>query len=175
MINVLISEDELLVRMGILSMINWEGMGMKVVSCVSDGLAALSDALKLRPDIVITDIVMPGMDGISLLGALRSEGLRPTCIVITALHQRQAMERAEELGIVACLVKATMTQREIMAALMAACAHIEDKGADGSECSSRAAHSLSERSLNYSVVVCPRSRFRLPLPPRAAPPFALAM
>ena len=129
MINVLISEDELLVRMGILSMINWEGMGMKVVSCVSDGLAALSDALKLRPDIVITDIVMPGMDGISLLGALRGEGLRPTCIVITALHQRQAMERAEELGIVACLVKATMTQRDIMAALMAACAHIEDKGA----------------------------------------------
>ena len=114
MINVLISEDELLVRMGILSMINWEGMGMKVVSCVSDGLAALSDALKLRPDIVITDIVMPGMDGISLLGALRGEGLHPTCIVITALHQRQAMERAEELGIVACLVKATMTQRDIM-------------------------------------------------------------
>lgn len=129
MINVLISEDELLVRMGILSMINWEGMGMKVVSCVSDGLAALSDALKLRPDIVITDIVMPGMDGISLLGTLRGEGLHPTCIVITALHQRQAMERAEELGIVACLVKATMTQRDIMAALMAACAHIEDKGA----------------------------------------------
>ena len=125
MITVLIAEDGVLVRMGILSMINWEGMGMKVVSCVSDGLAALSDALKFRPDIVITDIVMPGMDGINLLSTLRSKGLRPTCIVITALHHRQAMEYAEELGIVACLVKATMTQRDIMAALMAAGTQIE--------------------------------------------------
>ena len=125
MVNVLIAEDELLVRMGILSMINWESMGMKVVSCVSDGLAALSDALKFRPDIVITDIVMPGMDGLSLIRALRERGIRPACIVITALHQRQAMELADELGIVACLVKATMTQREIMAALMSASAKME--------------------------------------------------
>lgn len=128
MINVMIAEDELLVRMGILSMINWDSMGMKVVSCVSDGLAALDDALKFRPDIVITDIVMPGMDGISLMRALRERGQRPACIVITALHQRQAMELADELDIVACLVKATMTQREIMAALMSASARTDISG-----------------------------------------------
>lgn len=120
MISVMIAEDELLVRMGIMSMVNWESMGMKVVSCVSDGLAALGDARKYHPDILITDIVMPGMDGINLLHTLNDEGIKPVCIVITALHQRQAIECSNELGIVACLVKATMTQRDITAALMQA-------------------------------------------------------
>lgn len=128
MINVLIAEDELLVRMGILSMINWENMGMKVVACVGDGLAALDDAIKYRPELIITDIVMPGLDGISMLRKVREQGLNPMSIVITALHQSSAAEHIRELNIVACLVKATMTQRDIVSALMLARSRLPEGG-----------------------------------------------
>lgn len=128
MINVLIAEDELLVRMGILSMINWENMGMKVVACVGDGLAALDDAIKYRPELIITDIVMPGLDGISMLRKVREQGLNPLSIVITALHQSSAAEHIRELNIVACLVKATMTQRDIVSALMLARSRLPEGG-----------------------------------------------
>lgn len=127
-INVLIAEDELLVRMGILSMINWENMGMKVVACVGDGLAALDDAMRYRPELIITDIVMPGLDGISMLRKVREQGLNPLSIVITALHQSSAAEHMAELNIVACLVKATMTQCDIVSALMLARSRLPEGG-----------------------------------------------
>jgi two-component system response regulator YesN len=70
MIRVLIVDDEFLVRVGIKTMINWEELGFEIVGDAENGDQALEMARELRPDLVLTDIRMPKMDGLELIRAL---------------------------------------------------------------------------------------------------------
>ena len=63
MIKILIADDEPLVRAGIKAVIPWNDHGFDVIGEVSDGNEAYEKILALKPDILITDIKMPGMDG----------------------------------------------------------------------------------------------------------------
>jgi len=67
MINVLIAEDELLIRMGLESSIPWNELGFNIVAIVSDGQKAWDAYQRYQPDILITDIRMPKLDGIELI------------------------------------------------------------------------------------------------------------
>jgi len=57
------------------SLIDWQTLGLDLVATANDGVAALAAIAQLRPDIVITDIRMPGYDGIELIG--RAKALNP--------------------------------------------------------------------------------------------------
>ncbi len=91
-----------------------EGM---VVTAVGDPQEALE---KLRggftPDIIIMDIVMPGMDGIELLTKIREEKLSPSSIVIVLSNQGQQsdIDRAKAIGINGYIVKATTIPSEVL-------------------------------------------------------------
>ena len=65
MIKVLIADDEPLVRAGIKTVLPWNMYGFDVIAEAADGKEAYEKILKLKPDILITDIKMPGMDGIT--------------------------------------------------------------------------------------------------------------
>jgi len=67
MLKILIVDDEMLVRVGMRSLIQWEEHGFRVIGDASDGEAALALMESEVPDIVLTDIVMPGMDGLRLI------------------------------------------------------------------------------------------------------------
>jgi len=89
-----------------------------------------NDALtKLRgglvPDIMVFDIIMPGMDGIELLETVRKENLSPksTVIMLTNESDSKTIERAKELGIEGYIVKATSVPSEVAAQVI----HIADK------------------------------------------------
>ena len=72
MLTALIAEDELLVRLGISSSVPWAELDVAVIGEVEDGLEAWTLYQKYNPDIVIVDLLMPGMSGMELLQRIRA-------------------------------------------------------------------------------------------------------
>ena len=84
MIRVLMVDDEPLVRRGIVAGVDWAALGCEVVGEAQSGEEGLALARKLKPELIITDIRMPKMDGITMMNLLREEGCAAHCIVLTA-------------------------------------------------------------------------------------------
>ena len=99
---VLIAEDEALIRLDLREMLIEEGYD--VVGEVGDGEAALRLAEQLRPDLVILDIKMPIMDGLTAAENIAGSRLAPV-VILTAFSQRDLVERARAAGAMAYLVK----------------------------------------------------------------------
>ncbi|MGY2002919.1 ANTAR domain-containing response regulator [Blastococcus sp. SYSU DS1024] len=101
-IRVVIAEDEALIRLDLKEMLEEEGY--LVVAEVGDGQQAVDRAEELRPDLVILDIQMPVLDGLSAAEQIASARVAPV-IVLTAFSQRELVERARDAGAMAYLVK----------------------------------------------------------------------
>jgi AmiR/NasT family two-component response regulator len=101
-IRVIIAEDEALIRLDLKEMLEEEGYS--VVAEVGDGQQAVDQAAELRPDLVILDIQMPVLDGLSAAEQIASARIAPV-IVLTAFSQRELVERARDAGAMAYLVK----------------------------------------------------------------------
>jgi response regulator NasT len=99
---VLIAEDEALIRLDLKEMLEEEGY--TVVAEVGDGQQAVDQAEELRPDLVILDIQMPVLDGLSAAEQIAQARTAPV-IVLTAFSQRELVERARDAGAMAYLVK----------------------------------------------------------------------
>lgn len=84
MIRVLMVDDEPLVRHGVAAGMDWASLGCEVVGEAQSGEEGLALARRLKPDLIITDIRMPKMDGITMMNMLREEGCAARCIVLTA-------------------------------------------------------------------------------------------
>jgi AmiR/NasT family two-component response regulator len=102
LIRVLIAEDEALIRLDLKEMLEEEGY--TVVAEVGDGQQAVDQARELAPDLVILDIQMPVLDGLSAAGQIAGARIAPV-IVLTAFSQRELVERARDAGAMAYLVK----------------------------------------------------------------------
>lgn len=105
MLRVLIADDEHRICMLIEKLIDWESMEMEVVACASDGIEALERIRTQRPDIVITDIRMPGYDGIELIGKSMEEGYRPEFIIISGYRHFEYARSAIRYGVSDYLLK----------------------------------------------------------------------
>jgi response regulator NasT len=101
-VRVLIAEDEALIRLDLKEMLEEEGY--EVVAEVGDGQQAVDRATELAPDLVILDIQMPVLDGLSAAEQIASARIAPV-IVLTAFSQRELVERARDAGAMAYLVK----------------------------------------------------------------------
>ncbi|SEO96460.1 ANTAR domain-containing response regulator [Trujillonella endophytica] len=99
---VLIAEDEALIRLDLKEMLEEEGY--VVVAEVGDGQQAVDRARELTPDLVILDIQMPVLDGLSAAEQIAADRVAPV-IVLTAFSQRELVERARDAGAMAYLVK----------------------------------------------------------------------
>ena len=124
MYSVLIAEDELLVRMGLAGSVAWDSLGLQIVAECSDGLVALEQYDRWKPDIVFTDIRMPGMDGLALIREIRNRDKRCEIIVITCIEDFKVLHAAMEMGISGYLLKATMKQEDIVAAIRQALSNL---------------------------------------------------
>lgn len=98
---VLVAEDESLIRMDIVETLI--DFGFDVIAEAADGLEAVELANSKKPDIIVMDIKMPNLDGIS--AAEQIQPLRIPIVLLTAFSQKELVERASEAGAMAYVVK----------------------------------------------------------------------
>lgn len=117
MYKVLIAEDEILVRLGLANSINWEKLDMILVAQASNGVQAFELFQKERPDIVITDIRMPLMDGMTLIQKIREIDSRCKIVIITCVEEFSYARQAIACQVEDYILKLTMDMNEIEALL----------------------------------------------------------
>ncbi len=105
MIKVMIVDDEKYVRMGIKNDTDWALIGCEVVAEASNGEMAMELAGEFRPDLVISDIKMPKMDGIELAGKLLEKYPDTKVIFLTAYNEFEYARQAVRLGVSDYLLK----------------------------------------------------------------------
>jgi AmiR/NasT family two-component response regulator len=98
---IVVAEDESLIRMDIVETL--KDQGFDVVGEAGDGLKAIELAKELKPDLMVMDIKMPDMDGLS--AAEQIAKLRIPVVFLTAFNQQELVARASEVGAMAFLVK----------------------------------------------------------------------
>lgn len=121
---VLIADDEKKICALIKSLIDWEGMGLELVGIATNGIEALEMAEKLQPHIIITDIKMPGMDGIALIENAQRLQLKSQFIMISGYKQFEYAHSAIRFGVQSYILK-PIDKEELHQALMKAKTAIE--------------------------------------------------
>ena len=99
---VLVAEDEALIRLDLVELLT--GEGYDVVGEAGDGEEALRLARELEPDLVVMDVKMPKMDGITAATHIAEERIAPV-VMLTAFSQRDLVDRARQAGAMAYVVK----------------------------------------------------------------------
>lgn len=105
MMKVVVVEDEALVRRGIVLTVDWAGVDCAVVGEAADGMEGLEAIRESQPDLVVTDIKMPRLDGLEMVRQLREEGNRAHVIILTAYSDFSYAQAALKLGAVDFLLK----------------------------------------------------------------------
>jgi DNA-binding NarL/FixJ family response regulator len=93
---IVIADDHEIYRRGLKAFLEHEGMS--VIASVATGNQAVDDTIKLRPDILIVDLVMPDLDGFAVLTLVKYLVPETRVIILTALRDRSLVKRASELG-----------------------------------------------------------------------------
>lgn len=119
-IRILITDDHIVVRQG-LRMFLAEDSEMNVVGEASDGAEALRLAQELRPDVILMDVLMPVMDGITATGKIRSELPDTEIIALTSVLEDDAVIGAVKAGAIGYLLKDAEPE-ELITAIKAAAA-----------------------------------------------------
>jgi AmiR/NasT family two-component response regulator len=119
---VVIAEDEALIRMDLREMLEEEGY--IVVAEAGDGQAAIAAVEEHKPDLVILDVKMPILDGITAAEQIVAKR-GAAVVMLTAFSQRELVNRARDAGAMAYLVK-PFTKNDLMPAIeMAVSRHVE--------------------------------------------------
>ena len=99
---VVVAEDEALIRLDLVELLTEEGY--EVIGQAGDGEAAVKLARELEPDLVVMDVKMPKMNGITAAELIAAERIAPV-VMLTAFSQRELIEKAREAGAMAYVVK----------------------------------------------------------------------
>ena len=105
MYRVILVDDERLILRGLSTVVPWAELGCEVAGTAHDGVSGLKLIHDLRPDIVMTDIRMPNMDGLTMLAAIRSEFPGIQMSVLTAYRDFEYARKAITLGVCRYLLK----------------------------------------------------------------------
>ncbi len=107
MYKVLIIDDEPVVRKGIINVIGWEGFGCRIVGEAANGIEGKNLILEHRPDIILTDIYMPEMNGLDMIRETLSAVPKAQIIVLTGYRNFDYIQEALRLGAADYLLKPT--------------------------------------------------------------------
>lgn len=113
MFKVFLVEDEIVVREGIRNNIHWEQYGFIYVGDASDGELALPLIRQIQPDLLITDIKMPFMDGLSLIELVRRELPRTKIVIISGYDDFTYAQQAISIGVDRYLLKPIMKEKMV--------------------------------------------------------------
>jgi two-component system response regulator YesN len=102
---IIIVDDEPLIREELADGIDWTAADAEVVGCYANGLEALNACLDYAPDVILTDICMPDLNGIELIGRLREMGGDAEIIIISGYRDFAYAQEAINLGVSAYITK----------------------------------------------------------------------
>ena len=105
MIKLFLVEDEIVMRDGIKSQIDWKKEDIEFAGEASDGELAYPMILETKPDILLTDIKMPFMDGLELSALVRKELPETRIIILSGYDEFSYAQRAVSLGVTEYLLK----------------------------------------------------------------------
>lgn len=114
-IRILIADDHAIVRMGLTALLGAQS-DFTVVGEAADGDQAVARALKLRPDVVIMDLMMPKKSGVAAVAVLRESLPDCKCVILTSFGTTEELRAALEAGAVGVVLKST-ENRQLVAAI----------------------------------------------------------
>lgn len=120
MIKLLIADDELHIRRGIAASVPWADHGVQVVGEAADGLEGLRLTEEHRPDVVITDVRMPRMDGLELAEKLRERFPAVKVLLLSGYADFAYAQQAIRLGVTEYLLK-PFGAEELLEKVLAVC------------------------------------------------------
>lgn len=126
MYTLLILDDEKAIVDGLLNIIDWEGLGCRVADVAYDGQRGLELIMSLQPDIVISDIRMPLMDGLQMIEQARKQGFDNPILLLSGYSEFEYARRAMQYGVKSFLVK-PIEEEELVASVRSAIAEIAKK------------------------------------------------
>ena len=105
MYKVVVVEDEEIARKGIIFTINWDALNCMIAGEAANGEEGAEVIRRLSPDIIVTDLKMPRMDGVEMIAKLREQGNRAKFIILTAYGDFKYAQSAVKLGVSDYLLK----------------------------------------------------------------------
>ena len=114
---VLVVEDEFEQRRAIIERVDWQSAGFEVVGEAENGVEALDLIETLEPDLILTDIKMPRMDGFDLLHNMRhTESLKHIpVIVVSSVYEKDMETQVKKLGAQGYIVKSDFERENLIA------------------------------------------------------------
>lgn len=112
-IRVLIADDEVIIRRGLISTVPWERYGMEVVADAPNGTRAWEAFLEHEPEVVITDIVMPGMTGIELIRRIKEYAPRTKALLLSCHRDFEYAQQGIKYGASGYLLKTDFSDEEL--------------------------------------------------------------
>lgn len=119
MLTLLIVEDEEITREALQKIINWDALNIKIIGVCKDGLEAYDTIIDERPDIVLTDIKMPGLDGLELVEKVSSVDSKCVFIILSGYANFSYAQKAIKYNVQFYLLK-PCNQNEITEAVQKA-------------------------------------------------------
>lgn len=123
---VLIVEDEILARVGLHQLIDWEREGFLLLEDAKDGKEAMEHIRNDKPDIMLLDLNIPGINGLQILKYIREQEERPLTVVISCNEEFDMVKEAMKLGAYDYLRKLNLSSGELLT-VMRKCANELDK------------------------------------------------
>ena len=126
MLNLLIADDEKVIRESLAECLDWAAMGIRVVACCANGLEALDAILDETPDIVMTDIKMPGLNGLDLIEKAQAIDRDIEFIILSGYREFDFAHKAIKLGVRRYLLK-PVSEEQVLESVMDAVSSFEKK------------------------------------------------
>jgi two-component system response regulator YesN len=145
MYKVLLVDDERIVKLAIKSMIRWEELGLELAGTASNGISALQMIEKSRPDIIVTDIKMPGMDGVELIKKLKGSGFDGEILVLSNYNDFELVREALRYGAYDYVLKVTVKAEDFSKLLKEIIGKLDGKKGASREKAAAAVHGNAKR------------------------------
>ncbi len=127
MLSILIVDDEPVIRFGIKASVDWEKEGFRVVGDYANGAEALAHLKQERVDIVITDIKMPVMDGLTLSRQALALDPHIKIILVSSYNDFEYVHQGLKLGVADYILKHTLEPEELLGAAQKCAALITEE------------------------------------------------
>ncbi|HAL73577.1 MAG TPA: hypothetical protein DCM45_00620, partial [Clostridiales bacterium] len=156
MLDLMIVDDEKMVVNDLVNLIDWQASGFNIVAQAYNGKSALEKFSRLKPDVVITDIVMPVMKGIDLLRQIKMVAPATIVILISSYSEFAYVKEALDLGAFGYLLKDEINAKSLLALLAKVKINLQSAAETVNPFASIAADSSSSAALqkSFAYMIC---------------------